>query len=493
MSSVYFPTSGLISIGVHAFSNCIALNAVTIPSSVTDIGNNAFYGNIRLSGVIFSTNNVLNSIGQNAFLGCDALTFINFANITAPNWTIYVSAFNCLNLKNVVFGSILPTINSSIAKSTFTTTDNTAYKLSDTPLTSDSNSNLYYNFSVISDLLPNNRKPQKPSCTCNYGNAYVTITHNISIIPPSNYTYSLDGGYTWILCSPAIPSIDLTAIYFTISGLCSGTTYSLCIRAVDLIGDGPSSDFLDFTTTKSTTGPFSTIGTHDYIGINNISNLSINTNCLAFHAPMGVYFTNPNLYAPSTQYLNFNSNKGFTFNAGTTRLATIDNVGSLWCNGLSIIGGGNITCESNVFVLGKVQCSQLQCTKLQCSQLQCSQLQCTQLQLSNSANIVSIRCINFHVGGSNNGTGTYAGGIKKGNEVPYGVTYTDKTKLFFTITFNNNTDPPPSSAYTAYNYIFSATIAAITTTNMIFHVIRLDNNSDWANDLIAQIIITEIA
>ena len=44
-----------------------------------------------------------------------------------------------------------------------------------------------------------------------------------------------------------------------------------------------------------------------------------------------------------------------------------------------------------------------------------------------------------------------------------------------------------------YNYIFSATIAAITTTNMIFHVIRLDNNSDWANDLIAQIIITEIA
>ena len=223
---------------------------------------------------------------------------------------------------------------------------------------------------------------------------------------------------------------------------------------------------------SSTIGPFSTIGTNSIVGINNnIPNLSVNTNCLAFHAPMGVYFTNPNLYAPTSQYFNFNSSKGFNFNSGNTKLATIDNVGSLWSNGLyvtggGVSGGGNIICESNMIVLGKVSCSKL--------------------QLSNSSNIVSIRRINYLVGA---GIGTSS--LKPGNinVVTYGtgVSYTDITKLFFTITFFLNNP-------TQVGDTFSATIVSVTPTSMTFNVQRTDSNTAWGNtNLCAHVIITEIA
>ena len=236
------------------------------------------------------------------------------------------------------------------------------------------------------------------------------------------------------------------------------------MKATNFIGDSPASNAVNVTTTTSSTiGPFSTIGTNSIIGINNnIPNLSVNTNCLAFHAPMGVYFTNPNLYAPTSQYFNFNSNKGFNFNSGNTRLATIDNVGSLWCNGLNVFGssgiGGIITCESDTFVLGKVTCSKL--------------------QLYNSLSIASIRCINFIVGNN-----SASGFISK--TCNYGVTYGDSTKLSFTITFFLNYG-------SQVNDTFSATIVSVTTTSMTFNVQRTDGNVGWGNNnLIAQIIITE--
>ena len=306
-----------------------------------------------------------------------------------------------------------------------------------------------------------------------YGNANVTFTSVTATPPITNYKYSLDGGNsnTWIPCSPAITTTTITSTSFTISGLSSGTTYSVRILATNIIGDGPAS--IDstasvFTTTNSTTGPFSTIGTNSIIGINNnIPNLSVNTNCLAFHAPMGVYFTNPNLYAPTSQYFNFNSNKGFNFNSGNTRLATIDTSGSLWCNGLNVVGAaggaGNIICESNMIVLGKVSCSQLQISSN-----------------SSSSTIVSIRCINFLVG-----AGTSA--IKTGNVVTYGVSYPDINKLFFDIT-------PVLNYGSQVTDTFSTTIVSVTTTSMTFNVQRTDNNAGWTNDkLCVHVIITEIA
>jgi len=458
------------SIGDNAFSNCTSIISIVIPSSITSIGQSAFQGCTNLSSVIFSTNNVLNSIGIRAFSGCNALNAINFTNITTPTpgWSIGNYAFDCSNLLCVVFGTSLPAINSSVPNPTFTANGNIAYKPSSITLTA----NLLSNFANTSvSIVDNSISPTSVTATStSYGSASVTFTPGNSPQPPiTNYKYSIDDGNTWTLCCPAILTEDtITRTSFTISGLSSGTTYSVRILSTNFIRDSPASTAYTisvFTTTRSTIGPFSTIGTNNILGINNISNLSVNTNCLAFHAPMGIYFTNPNLYAPTTQYFNFNSNKGFTFNSGTTRLATIDNVGSLSCNGLSVVGGvgggGNITCESNIFVLGKVLCPQL--------------------QLSNSSTIVSIRCINFNVG-------TNSSGLKTGNIVPYGNTYADSTKLFFTITFNNN-----NNGNVQINNSFSTTIVSVTSTSMTFNLQRTDMNDPWTNNLIAQIIITEIA
>ena len=483
---IFSPNNVLTSIGANAFNNCSMLNSVTFPSSLITIGISAFQNCTRLSSVIFSPNNVLTSIGANAFSGCIALTDINFTNITtysySAGWSVDNNAFTS-SLKNVVFDTILPTANTAIT--TFTNAapaTATAYKPSGVWLSG----NLASNFASVKDIF--NSAPTNVAATSTtYSSASVTFTPVSAQPPITNYKYSVDGGNTWTLCSPAI-----TTGPFTISGLSSGTTYSVSIKAINFIGDGPASAASTFTTTNSTIGPFSTIGTNSFLGINNIPNLSVNTNCLAFHAPMGVYFTNPNLYAPTAAYFNFNSNKGFNFKAGTTLLVTIDTLGTLstnaqnfitnsgitltnvntgvWCNGLSVIGGsnggggGNIICESNMIVLGKVSCSKL--------------------QLSNSSTIVSIRCIDFYVGAC---YGT--SGLKTQNVVRYDVPYIYSTNLFFTITFDNNA----GTSGTGYNYTFSSTIVSVTTTTMTFNVQRTDSNAAWSNNLIAHIIITETA
>ena len=455
-------TYSVTSIVANAFQNCGSLTSITLPSSLTSIYSQAFLGCNTLSSVIFSPNNVLTSIGANAFSGCIALTDINFTNITTTagsGWSVGNNAFTS-SLKNVVFGTILPTANTAIT--TFTNAVS-ATAIAYNPSGITISGNLLSNFASVLNIVANNLPTNVAATSTTYSSASVTFTPVSAQPPITNYKYSVDGGNTWTLCSPAI-----TTGPFTISGLSSGTTYSVSIKAINFIGDGPASAASTFTTTNSTIGPFSTIGTNSFLGINNIPNLSVNTNCLAFHAPMGVYFTNPNLYAPTAAYFNFNSNKGFNFKAGTTLLATIDNVGSLWCNGLNVVGsaggGGNITCESNMIVLGKVACSKLQISSS-----------------STSSTIASIRCLNVIVG-------TCTSGIKTGNVVTYqgGVTYIDITKLFFNITFNNN--------YGYYSTsVFSSTIVSVTTTTMTFNVQRTDSNAAWTNNLIAQIIITETA
>ena len=487
LRTLTLPTSGLTSIDTSACSGCISLGSITFPSSLITIGISAFQNCTRLSSVIFSPNNVLTSIGANAFSGCIALTDINFTNITTTagsGWSVGNNAFTS-SLKNVVFGTILPTANTAIT--TFTNAVS-ATAIAYNPSGITISGNLLSNFASVLNIVANNLPTNVTATPTSYVNASVTFTPVSAQPPITNYKYSVDGGNTWTLCSPAI-----TTGPFTISGLSSGTTYSVSIKAINFIGDGPASAASTFTTTNSTTGPFSTIGTNSIIGINNnIPNLSVNTNCLAFHAPIGVYFTNPNLYAPTAAYFNFNSNKGFNFKAGTTLLVTIDTLGTLstnaqnfitnsgitltnvntgvWCNGLSVIGGsnggggGNIICESNMIVLGKVSCSKL--------------------QLSNSSTIVSIRCIDFYVGAC---YGT--SGLKTQNVVRYDVPYIYSTNLFFTITFDNNA----GTSGTGYNYTFSSTIVSVTTTTMTFNVQRTDSNAAWSNNLIAHIIITETA
>ena len=79
------------------FNNC----TITIPSTVTSIGNSAFdgfFGNSGISGLVFADGSRLTSIGDNAFIGTAIET------LTIPNSVMEIGskAFaSCNNLTSV--------------------------------------------------------------------------------------------------------------------------------------------------------------------------------------------------------------------------------------------------------------------------------------------------------------------------------------------------------------------------------------------------------
>ena len=100
LESVTFePTSQLKTIGEAAFISCGGFTAVTIPNSVTSIGNQAFNNCIRLTTVTFEPTSQLKTIGVAAFYNCTSLT-----TVTIPNGVTSIGnqAFNnCIRLTGV--------------------------------------------------------------------------------------------------------------------------------------------------------------------------------------------------------------------------------------------------------------------------------------------------------------------------------------------------------------------------------------------------------
>ena len=75
LTSVTIPNSVTL-IGVWAFYGCSSLTSITIPNSVTSIGSSAFYGCSSLSSITIP--NSVTSIGSSAFYGCSSLPVIDY-------------------------------------------------------------------------------------------------------------------------------------------------------------------------------------------------------------------------------------------------------------------------------------------------------------------------------------------------------------------------------------------------------------------------------
>ena len=85
LTSVTIPDS-VTSIGDSAFSGCSGLASVTIPDSVTSIGGSAFYNCSGLTGVTIGSG--VTDIAANAFEGCDGVTIKSLAESGAEGMRI---------------------------------------------------------------------------------------------------------------------------------------------------------------------------------------------------------------------------------------------------------------------------------------------------------------------------------------------------------------------------------------------------------------------
>ena len=105
LTSITIPNS-VTTIGESAFYNCSSLTSITIPNSVTTIGENAFQSCTSLTSVTIP--NSVTTIGESAFHNCISLT-----SITIPNsvTTIGEVAFsNCTLLSSVTIPNSVTTI-----------------------------------------------------------------------------------------------------------------------------------------------------------------------------------------------------------------------------------------------------------------------------------------------------------------------------------------------------------------------------------------------
>ena len=100
LMSVIIPNS-VTSMGNSAFSGCTGLMSVTIPNSVTSMGNSTFSGCTGLKSVTIP--NSLTRIGEDAFSGCAGLTSVTIPNSVS---SIGEDAFSgCTGLTSIIWNA----------------------------------------------------------------------------------------------------------------------------------------------------------------------------------------------------------------------------------------------------------------------------------------------------------------------------------------------------------------------------------------------------
>ena len=207
-TSITIPNS-VTSIGEAAFENCSGLTSVTIPNSVTSIGGSAFWCCRGLTSVTIG--NSVTSIGEAAFYNCSGLTSVTIGNSVT---SIGGGAFeDCSGLTSVT----IPNSVTSIGVMAFydcsglTTLNFNAINCQDFEAYYDNNGNRYYPFSGTS------------LTTVNIGDSVQRI--------PANFVRGCSG-LTSVTIPTGVTSIGEVAFYG-----CGGLTSVTIGIGVTSIGD----------------------------------------------------------------------------------------------------------------------------------------------------------------------------------------------------------------------------------------------------------------
>ena len=145
LSEIVIPSS-VTSIGDYAFSDCCSLSEIVIPSSVTSIGDSAFSHCYSLSEIVIPSS--VTSIGDNAFYGCDSLSEIV---IPSSVTSIGDSAFSyCRSLSEIV----IPSSVTSIGDGAFSGCDSLSEIVIPSSVTSIGDSAFSYCYSLSDIVIP---------------------------------------------------------------------------------------------------------------------------------------------------------------------------------------------------------------------------------------------------------------------------------------------------------------------------------------------------
>ncbi|MBD5425556.1 MAG: leucine-rich repeat protein [Bacteroides sp.] len=102
LESIEIPTS-VTTIGIEAFAYCFGLKSITIPNSVTSIGNRAFVGCPALTEIEFPES--VTTIGDYAFSRCDNATTLKIGNSVQA---LGLRAFYCSALTTIYSSAAVP-------------------------------------------------------------------------------------------------------------------------------------------------------------------------------------------------------------------------------------------------------------------------------------------------------------------------------------------------------------------------------------------------
>ncbi len=301
--------NGVTSIGYYAFNGCSGLTSVTIPNSVTSIGNSAFEdcsgltsvnvasGNTHYSsidGVLYNyvqdtliqcpgaktsitIPNSVTFIGDYAFSGCDGLT-----SITIPNSVTFIGDYafsGCDGLTSIT----IPNSVTSIGKSAFvycsrlTTLNFNAINCQDFEA--------YYNYYPFSGT---------SLTTVNIGDSVQRIPANFvpycsgltSVSIPNSVT-SIGGGAFYGcsgLTSVTIPN-SVTSIGGGAFSGCSGLTSVTIPNSVTSIGEQAFRDCSGLTSVRCLASAPPSIGSSSFSGISSTCTLTVS--CVSFDAYVG--------------------------------------------------------------------------------------------------------------------------------------------------------------------------------------------------------------